>query len=783
MSDFIRHFSPQRSRPEDLEKILVQRETLLSDSVEKLRSSVLTPAKHHLLFVGPRGSGKTNMVALIQHRLSNQTDLGDRLRVAWLNEDETSTTFLKFLIRIYRALAARYPTEFTLSIQADVLGRTQAEALAILSEALLRQLGGRTCIVLVENLDALFDVMSEGELRTWRAFVQDHAVIATVGTAQRLFAGVSRREHPFFGFFDTHHLPPLSSEDARDLLKKLTLLGQIDKGKEELLAYLDSPKGRARLGAIHHLTGGSPRLYLILADFLTRETLDALVPAFEKMVDQQLTPYYQERMRWLSTQQREIVEYLCQARHPIVPVKTIAEALFAEHSTIASQLKKLKDMGYVVARPRGREVYYELAEPLMRLSFQVKEAAENGEKGPAPLRLVVDMLRIWFEQKQLEESVAHLPPQDAGRRYLEAALSDMKADGTNLCAEILRQSLGEANWESCTEEEFLKMEALAAISDGKVDLLKYMGACVFKGKHPEIIQAVTRFIDVYENSERITPHLYIVRALSFLEIEEWSDALADLTIAAEYSSLTDQEKALLFLKRGEAFEHLDQLDRAIGDYSSAIELPEEPNPLVAWTLFKRSILYNKQELMDKALADLDKVIRISSASAEITFLARTFKIIILFAEENHMECFAEIIHLAAFESEKAKFFFKVPGPEVMCGALVVSVAALDMTAARQRALRSCIKGWSRFGLLPQLGNSLVSHLEALLLSKLNSAGLDAWHALWAKAGDGYPELEIPLRMLKTGVAYIKTKEEGELLTLPQEERRILRQALKLPDET
>jgi hypothetical protein len=148
-----------------------------------------------------------------------------------------------------------------------------------------------------------------------------------------------------------------------------------------------------------------------------------------------------------------------------------------------------------------------------------------------------------------------------------------------------------------------------------------------------------------------------------------------------------------------------------------------------------------------------------------------------------MECFAEIIHLAAFESEKAKFFFKVPGPEVMCGALVVSVAALDMTAARQRALRSCIKGWSRFGLLPQLGNSLVSHLEALLLSKLNSAGLDAWHALWAKAGDGYPELEIPLRMLKTGVAYIKTKEEGELLTLPQEERRILRQALKLPDET
>jgi len=780
MSDFIRHFSPQRSRPEDLEKILVQRETLLTDSVAKLRASVLTPAKHHLLFVGPRGSGKTNMVALIQHRLSNQPDLTDRLRIAWLNEDETSTTFLKFLIRIYRALAARYPAEFTLSIQTDVLGRTSDEALRILSEAFLRQLDTHTCVVLVENLDALFDTMPEGELRIWRAFVQNNAVIATVGTAQTLFAGVSKRDHPFFGFFDTHHLPPLSPEDARDLLKKLTLLGQIDQGKEELLIYLDSPKGRARLGAIHHLTGGSPRLYLILADFLTRETLDTLVPAFEKMVDQQLTPYYQERLRWLSTQQREIVEYLCQGRHPIVPVKTIAEALFAEHSTIASQLKKLKDMGYVVARPRGREVYYELAEPLMRLSFQVKEAARQGQQGPAPLRLVVDMLRIWFEQNQLEESVANLAPEDAGRRYLETALAEMRSDGTNLCADILRQSLGGIDWKSCTEEEFTKLQSLAAVSDGSDDLLDYIIACLSKAKASEAIDAIDRLLLRHEPVPGLKEALLNARGLSFMATKSWENAAADFSTAIGSSNASVNELLLALQKRGESFEQLQRFEEAIADYSRVIEMPDVKNELVSWSFFRRSVVYATLKQEEKAFADLDRAMDEPNAPELVKFLARTVKALKLFIVEKHFEALTEFKKLAAMNWVNGKELFA--DSLALSFALVGSVGGLGMTTKVQRELRICIKGWARYGLLPQLGDCLVRYLDELRLSKFNSAGLDAWFSGWEKAGEGFPELEIPIRMLKTGIAYVTTKDEGALLNLPQEERRIVRQALRLPDE-
>ena len=42
---FLSHFSPQWTRPEALEQILVQRESLLSDSVEKIRESIVTGNK------------------------------------------------------------------------------------------------------------------------------------------------------------------------------------------------------------------------------------------------------------------------------------------------------------------------------------------------------------------------------------------------------------------------------------------------------------------------------------------------------------------------------------------------------------------------------------------------------------------------------------------------------------------------------------------------------------------------------------------------------------------
>ncbi len=134
---------------------------------------------------------------------------------------------------------------------------------------------------------------------------------------------------------------------------------------------------------------------MIFSEFLTRESLDELQEPFMRMLDD-LTPYYQARMQWLSPQQRKIVEFLSDCRHA-VPVKDIAQRCFISHQTASSQLKDLREMGYVTSEAIGRESFYELREPLMRFCLEVKK-----QRGEA-IRLFVDFLRLWYTRQELQQ--------------------------------------------------------------------------------------------------------------------------------------------------------------------------------------------------------------------------------------------------------------------------------------------------------------------------------------------------------------------------------------------
>ena len=77
-------YTPSNMDPETLKRIFVQRETLLECIVDRLATSMSTGDKHHILLVGPRGSGKTCMVSLAAWELQKKKELNDVMRIAWL---------------------------------------------------------------------------------------------------------------------------------------------------------------------------------------------------------------------------------------------------------------------------------------------------------------------------------------------------------------------------------------------------------------------------------------------------------------------------------------------------------------------------------------------------------------------------------------------------------------------------------------------------------------------------------------------------------------------------
>jgi tetratricopeptide (TPR) repeat protein len=955
----IYRFSPNQTDPELLEQINVQRQELLEQSVAVLRESALTDNKHHLLFVGPRGCGKTHMLALIFHRLQKQADLADCLRIAWLNEDETSTSFLDLLARIYRALSDRYPDEFP---QADIqalYGRVPAEARDLLSQSILARMGKRTVLVLVENLDALFAQFDEEEQRAWRAFLQDHPRFATAATAQSLFASVAERESPFFGFFDTHHLQPLSPEEATELFQRIARRQK----NTPLAKFLETPRGRARVQAIHYLSGGNHRLHIVLSDFITQESLDELVGPFEEMVDEQLTPYYQERLRWLAPMQRKIVEFLSFRTRPMA-VSEIAAGLFAEPGTVSKQLQKLREMGYVRSTPRGRESLYELAEPLMRLSMEIKSTHNK-----KPLRMIVNMLRVWYEREELERLAALAGPAGRGREYLAAALQPLSPGEVNPREESLRLELADLKVEHCDLNQLERLQFLATESCDPVIWMKYGHACYFHERFQEAAMWLGKVADMPISPSSVAVPALICRGVALGRMGRVQDEVADYTRAVQFpgapadlvakalfnralafartgrtqDEIDDYTRILelpgapqdpvvrAYLKRGLCLGRIGRIQDAIIDFTHVIEIPDTPTDLIVMALLGRGAAFAQTGQNLEEIADYTRVIELPTAPTHQIALAvfnrgvalgrigRTLEAMADYTGVIHSQTaqpdtvamalvnrgtaaeqlglvqeatadYASVIELSGAPmgqvimalinrgcvlgrmgqtQEAAADFTRaidLPSTDVqlLTKALVNRAITFDQTGRTQDAMADCkravslegapsdvvirAKGllasilirlgrWSEglsfipgsldgratpdpvapvvadaviealfqqvgerevcraraaqvtllyaeYKALPGLSISLVFHLSKLAKSNLNSAGLDEWLSHWQMASAKHEEMELPLRLLAAGIAYLKTtpRDEGALLALPKEERGLVRQALGLEKE-
>jgi tetratricopeptide (TPR) repeat protein len=285
-------------------------------------------------------------------------------------------------------------------------------------------------LILMENLDEMLQrIAPDGALR-FQLFLKNYPSCNIVASSQIPLEEIpALAVNPFAGRCLEHQLQELTHDDAMCLLKKIAEY----RGDRELSAFLATPRGQARLRALKYLAGGNHRAYVIFSQFLTRESLDELIEPLMRTVDD-LTPYYQARMAWLSPQQRKIIAFICEYRHA-VPVREIARLCFMTAEAIAPQLEALRKKGYLHSFAVGTDKYYELCEPLMRLSMEVKK--HRGK----PVGLLIDFLRLWYSPAELQQRLTSLPSDAAlERTYALPALEVGKQDGEHpripvLCAE------------------------------------------------------------------------------------------------------------------------------------------------------------------------------------------------------------------------------------------------------------------------------------------------------------------------------------------------------------
>ena len=407
-------YSPGSMPAATLERMFVKREPVARRLVANVVASVQGASKHHMLVVAPVGSGKTHLLTLVYHRLRADPALAAKMVVARLEEDAWGVdSYVDLLVRILQALAHDEPDP-QLDARLAALLATPAGQVQRAAEDLLHQaVGERTLVLMVENLDRVFEALGEEGRRRLRALLQERPFCTTVASAPSLFDGVQRRAAVFYGFFEIMTLQGFDVTEAQVLLGRLALMTE----RTRLSEFLDTSSGRARIRAVQHLAGGNPRFLVTLGDSLTRKGLDALVPAMMRTLDE-LTPYYQAQLARLSGQQRKLVEILCDAGGALV-VKDIAARAFVTSQTASSQLRKLLEADLLVATSCGRETYYELREPLVRLALSAKRPSQG------PPEELLRRLRAWYA---LAEGEA-VPGADALLAPVHQAAQQFSATG------------------------------------------------------------------------------------------------------------------------------------------------------------------------------------------------------------------------------------------------------------------------------------------------------------------------------------------------------------------
>lgn len=798
-------YTPSNTDPELLKRIFVQREKLLERIVDRLSRSMATGDKHHILLIGPRGCGKTNLVSLAVWELQKNPQLADCMRIAWLGEDDSFTSLIHLAFGIASQLAKEYPSEFPADFKTAVRGLPNDDAALAVLQSTVGRLGARNLLLVTENMDQTFHSLGDSGQKKWRAFLQETRKIATLATAQQLFSGVSDRNEAFFGFFDIQHLKPLSVDEAVELITRIS----VEHSNRELIRYLKSAEGQFRIRALHYLAGGNHRMYVLLSEFLTKESLDDLVAAFDSLAND-MTPFFQERIRALPDQQRQLVQCLCDAQGALT-VKEIASETFIDERVCSKQLGNLKDKGYVRSERRGKESYYDMSEPLMRLCLEVKN--QRGR----PLRLLARFLRAWFPVTELESK---LNGNNTARvsEYCKLAIESGDGFKSNLALTLgseINTKISDGDFD--TAERLIRELEFADPSSARSASINQATARLRRGvkyhQQGDFELALSDYSAVVEmpgapgdQKAWAVFNRGIVRGHKG-DIEL---ALSDYSSVLELPDASIEQKACALVNRGFRYGQQGYIERALLDYSAVVEMPDAPLDQKVKAIVNRGVTYGQQGDVKRELSDYSTVVNMSEATVDQRAWALINRGIANWRTRRFKESEADFEAVLAIPSispsQRTEGLFTIVEP------MIDHCSLEDVKTALARAFNEGARETSEYGGAPhdllgmvlgrspsqwenyisviasmyieygcadKLGQGITKSIQHLDQGGFSKSQIESWNAAWQQAGQGCDALEIPLRCLDAAVEVMKSdpRSDRALFRLPLELRGLIRPLL------
>ena len=361
----IRKFNPGvfQSDQEIIDQFVV-RGRELNAVLEVIHNNIGVPSCQHTLVVGPRGRGKTMLLARIAAEIRTDPQLRQALvPVRFMEESmevfDIADFWLDALLYLAEECAERHPGLCS-EIQAtheSLARRTQGDDIAGQAKAALLDAAdelGRRLVLMVENLQSLCEDVDEDFGWQLRQSLQSDPEIILLGTATSRFKALDDASAPFFELFRILLLEPLDTAECQRLWHVIT-------GEQ---------RDTREMRPLEIFTGGSPRLLVIVAEFARHRTMRLLLEALVDLVDDH-SEYFRGNLDSLPKTERRVFVALADLWRPSTTREAANRARLGVRKTSAL-LGRLVGRDAVKFDGDGRNRLYSVREPLHCIYYKLR---------------------------------------------------------------------------------------------------------------------------------------------------------------------------------------------------------------------------------------------------------------------------------------------------------------------------------------------------------------------------------------------------------------------------
>jgi hypothetical protein len=488
----------------------------------------------HYLLLGRRGSGKSTLLRRVQVEIETNKKLAHNYIAINLAEEQANIYRLFDLLEeIVRELESRGLEPGSVEAEGD--GQEYCRQLFLLIHGTMER-SGKKLVLLLDNIDRIFENLGE-ELSVLRGDLENHSDIKIIGGSTRMTEHFWAYNKPFYEFFRTLELKPLTNEEVKRLLLNWAEKWKVDQLRNFVM------KRPGQLETIRVLTDGLPRTLQFFVNILLTHTQDTGYDYLRLLMDK-VTPLYQERLNYLPPAQRKIVMHLA-FFWEAVGAKQLGMAARMETKLISAQLNQLMEKDVVTkVETKTKNNLYRLSERFFNLWLIFTQGSPREKRRARYLSI---FLENFYEAKELVRMA---------KEYWDS-LQDGKVNSSK--AVILTKAYAQSKYISYSMRQLLVDDTLAlpnmtqelkmGLPPSIADIMDQMFSAMRKDQWEKAIEVAKSIEQADGIREALQGAIYISR-------KEWTEAEKLLLIAVK------KRNSLGYLLIAKLYESLEKFEKA-----------------------------------------------------------------------------------------------------------------------------------------------------------------------------------------------------------------------------